>query len=140
MDGQLDVGIIMGVWPKPTVQDVEYGRHGIRLISFEESELDAFLERHPQWAKTSIPAGSYRNQTDEITAVSSYALISCRSDLDEEMVYKLTRVIWEHWDEAAASNVDIKAWMHKEDILHMLDTAPLHPGALRYYREIGLIP
>ena len=55
------------------------------------------------------------------------------------MIYKITRVIWEHYDEACASCKDIGNWMHKEDITSITNAVALHPGAERYYKEIGLI-
>lgn len=139
MDGQIDVFVLMGVWPKPTVQEVEYSKNGIKLIDMDEDKLDNYLSRHPEWAKTTIPAGSYTGQEQDINAVSAYAIISCNESADEEMIYKLTRVIWEHYDEASASCKDIGKWMHKEDITSLTNAIALHPGAERYYQEIGLI-
>ena len=72
-------------------------------------------------------------------AVSAFAIIACNETADEEMVYKLTRVIWEHYDEACASCKDIGSWMHKEDIPSITNAMGLHPGAERYYKEIGLL-
>lgn len=139
LDGQIDVFVLMGVWPKPTVQEVEYSKNGIKLIDMDEDKLDNYLSRHPEWAKTTIPAGSYTGQEKDINAVSAFAIISCNENADEEMIYKITRVIWEHYDEACASCKDIGNWMHKEDITSITNAVALHPGAERYYKEIGLI-
>ena len=137
-DGQIDVFVMMGVWPKATVQEVEYSKSGVKLINMDEDKLSNYLSRHPEWARVTIPAGSYKNQTQDINAVSAFAIIACREDMDEEMVYKLTRVIWEHWEEAGKSYPEIAKWMLKEDILEISKAVPVHPGAMRYYKEIGL--
>ncbi len=139
LDGQIDVFVMMGVWPKATVQEVEYSKNGVKLLNMDEDKLSNYLSRHPEWARVTIPAGTYQNQASDINAVSAFAMIACREDMDEETIYKLTRVVWEHWDEAAASNNDIAKWMNKEDMLKIQDAVPIHPGALRYYKEIGLI-
>jgi len=139
LDGQIDVFILMGVWPKPTVQEVEYSKNGIKLIDMDEDKLTNYLSHHPEWARTTIPAGSYTGQDKDINAVSAFAIIACNETADEEMVYKLTRVIWELYEEACASCKDIGSWMHKEDIPSITNAISLHPGAERYYKEIGLL-
>ncbi len=139
LDGQIDVFVMMGVWPKSTVQEVEYSKNGLKLLNMDDDKLTDYLSRHPEWARITIPAGSYQNQAADVNAVSAFAMIACRQDADEETIYKLTRVIWEHWDEAAAACKALGTWMLKEDILKIQEAVPVHPGALRYYKEIGLI-
>jgi hypothetical protein len=63
---------------------------------------------------------------------------SARMDLDEEVVYQVTKAIWEHVDELH----EAAAWM--KDVISLdkaLELIPmrLHPGAERYYREIGMV-
>lgn len=137
-DGQVDIALAFGVYPKPNIQELE-NTPGIKLISLDEKKLDDFIAENPQWTKYSIPANSYKGQTDDICSVAAYALLSCSAKLDEELVYRMVKVMWECQDEAALSSVEVANWMHIEDVAKIMGAAPLHPGAERYYKEVGAI-
>ncbi len=137
-DGQVDIALAFGVYPKPNIQELE-NTPGIKLISLDEAKLDDFISKNPQWSKYRIPANSYVGQTEEIVSVAAYAIIACRENMDDELVYRLTKVMWEHQEEAGVSSVEVAKWMHIEDVPSIIEAAPLHPGAERYYKEIGAI-
>ena len=61
--------------------------------------------------------------------------IIVRPGLSDELAYKLTKVAWEHWDEVVKATSAAK-WVNAKDIVHMI--APVHPGAAKYYKEIGI--
>ena len=137
-DGQVDIALAFGIYPKPNIQELE-NTPGIKLVPLDEAKLDAFIAENPQWTKYFIPANSYVGQTDEICSVAAYALISCSASLDEELVYQMVKVMWECQEEAGLSSVEVAEWMHIEDVPKIMEAAPLHPGAERYYKEIGMI-
>ena len=62
---------------------------------------------------------------------------SARMDLDEEVVYQVTKAIWEHVDELHEAAAWMKDTVALENALELIPMR-LHPGAERYYREIGM--
>ena len=136
-DGTIDVGFALGTYPKTSLQELE-NSPGLRLISFGE-DLDKYLETNPGWGKFSIPAGTYVGQDTDYETATSWAIMSIASDMDEELVYRLTRVTWENIQEEGEACAAIRNFMKLEDTLKPMGGAELHPGAARYYKEIGLL-
>ncbi|MFM1895517.1 MAG: hypothetical protein RLZZ385_591, partial [Pseudomonadota bacterium] len=88
------------------------------------------------WDWYEFPPGTYPNQEQLIRTVGSPNVLVTRVDIPEEHVYQITKVIWENLstlqDIHGATN-DMRL-----DIAINGLGAPLHLGALRYYREVGL--
>lgn len=136
-DGTIDVGFALGTYPKTSLQELE-NNPGLRLISFGD-DLDKYLETNPGWSKFAIPAGTYEGQTEDYETATSWAIMSIADDADEELVYRLTRVAWENIEAAGEACSAIRNFMKLEDTLEPMAGAKLHPGAARYYKEIGLL-
>lgn len=136
-DGTIDVGFALGTYPKTSLQELE-NSPGLRLISFGE-DLDKYLETNPGWGKFTIPEGTYMGQDTDYETATSWAIMSIASDMDEELVYRLTRVAWENIEEEGEACAAIRNFMKLEDTLKPMSGAELHPGAARYYKEIGLL-
>lgn len=108
----------------------------LTLLQFTQQELDAINERYPLWDWYDFPPGTYPNQSEAVRTIASPNVLAVRSDVDEEVVYQITRTIWENLralQEIHAATHDMKL----ELAVHGLG-APLHPGAIRYYREQNL--
>ena len=89
----------------------------------------------PYYLPDTLPAKTYAFQEQNVPTVATYQTVNVRPGLPDELVYKLCRVIWEHWDEVVKSSPASK-WVKPADAMAMI--APIHPGAAKYYREIGV--
>lgn len=107
----------------------------IRLIPMKPEEQEKVAKTLPYLSSSVMPAKTYSFQTEDYPTVSTYPNLIVRPDLPEELVYKLTKVAWEHWDEVV-KGVSAAKWVSPKDIVHMV--APVHPGAVKYYKEIGI--
>lgn len=136
-DGTIDVGFSLGTYPKTSLQTLE-NTPGLRLISFGP-DLDAYLKGNPGWGKFVIPAETYKGQNGPYETATSWAIMSVSDNADPELVYRLTKTAWEHIEEEGEACVAIKKFMLLENALAPMAGAKLHPGAERYYREIGLL-
>jgi TRAP transporter TAXI family solute receptor len=108
----------------------------ISLLNFTQQDLDAINRRYDLWDWYDFPADTYPNQHEPVRSISSPNVLAVRSDVPEDVVYHITRTIWEN----LAALQDIHAAtrdMQLERAVRGLG-APLHPGAIRYYRERGL--
>jgi TRAP transporter TAXI family solute receptor len=85
----------------------------------------------------SIPANTYEGQKQAVPTASIMNYLVTRQDLDNETVYRMTKSMYENLDQLVAAHNAAKA-IKREDALKGM-SVPLHPGAERYYREVGLI-
>ncbi|KAF5028168.1 NMT1-like family protein [anaerobic digester metagenome] len=107
------------------------------IYSFSDEEIKAICAMNPAYFEFTIPAGTYPNQDKEVKTFAVANYIFCRADLSEDIVYQFTKAIYENADTLKAAHKaagDIKP----ENCVNGL-TVPLHPGAEKYYKEIGAL-
>ncbi len=106
--------------------------------SHEGEAVDKFLGKFRQRAE--IPAGIYKNQVNEGPVMSNDTAvgIAVRADLDEELVYRITRTFWENLD-AITSDAPWAKALDPAYAAKQRGTIKLHPGAARYYKEAGVM-
>jgi TRAP transporter TAXI family solute receptor len=136
-EGQLDAFVIVAGYPTGSVLEL-CASAGCELVPIHGPEVDALLERYPFFAKDTIPAHTYPGVGEtETLSVGAQWLVG--AEVDEDLVYGITRALWH--DNARKLLDD----GHSKGRAITLETAldgiavPLHPGAERYYREIGLM-
>lgn len=108
----------------------------ITILDWTQEALDKINARYPLWDWYEFPPGTYPNQNRLIRTVASPNVLVTRSDIPEEHVYQITRVIWENLgtlQEIHGATNDMRIEIAVQGL-----GAPLHPGALRYYREVGI--
>lgn len=108
----------------------------VTLLTFSQEELNKLNSRYPLWDWYDFAVGTYPNQTEVLRSIASPNVMVVRDDIPEETVYQITKMIWENLGTLHDIHGATKD-MHLESALKGL-AAPLHPGALRYYREVGL--
>src|SRR5437763_3158737 len=91
----------------------------------------------PAYLPGTIPANTYRGQTADVPAVSVQNYLVTHEGVSNDVVYAMTKALWTGLDQLVAAHSAAKAI----DPKHALDgmPVPLHPGAEKYYKEIGLI-
>ena len=94
--------------------------------------------QYPWYVKYTIPAGTYPNQKEAVQTTAIKMLMFCRGDLSEDTVYQLTKSFWEHIDELGKSQKNLKGLKPADAVKDIADV-PLHPGAVKYYKEIGVL-
>lgn len=109
-----------------------------RLLQYTDEELSTILKQNLYYYKTSIPAGTYPGQTKEIKTFGVKCLIGVSSDMDDEMVYRLTKILDESRSRLIESH-DAMQPMEQDDFLCQDLPIPLHPGAKAYYQDAGYI-
>ena len=94
--------------------------------------------KYPWYAKYTIPAKTYPNQDKDVQTSAIKMVMFCRHDLSEDTVYQLTKSFWEHIDELGKAQKNLKG-LKPADAVKDIANLPLHPGAAKYYKEIGVI-
>jgi len=88
------------------------------------------------WVPYTIAAGTYPGQTKDITTIAQPNFLAVNANVDEEHVYLLTKTLYENLGFLSAIHPATKAMSAKKAMAGL--PVPLHPGAARYYKEIGL--
>jgi len=98
---------------------------------------DEILAKLPSYfTRKVIEAGTYPKQTEDCNTVTCKAVLYCAADLDDETVYQITKAFYESGDEIAAAHATGKE-VQLEGCLDGV-TTPIHPGAARYFKEMGM--
>ena len=85
-----------------------------------------------------IPANTYVNQSDDVQTSAIKMVMFCSSDLDDEVVYQLTKTFWENIEELGVAQKNLKG-LTPENAVIDISGLPLHDGAYRYYKEINVL-
>ena len=138
-DGTVDVGLIDAGFPVASVLDLAR-QIPLRLIPYSEEELKALLAKRPFCVRIVIPRGTYPGVDTDTAARGSLTALFCRRDLDEDLLYRLMKALYEHPKEKDAIHPQAKQWK-LENIFRGADYAnqniPFHPGAVKYLEEKG---
>jgi TRAP transporter TAXI family solute receptor len=134
-NGQIDGFAVSGGIPTASIMDVATSAN-IKIIPVDQEVITKIKKDYPFYNEFTIPKGTYKNQNEEIKTVSVANLLVIRQDLPEDFVYNLTKTMYENLPELIATHKAIKD-LKKEDALNGM-IIPLHEGAKKYYKEIGL--
>jgi len=124
----------------PTASITQAAASGdVVLVPYDEDVRQKLIADYPFFRAATIPADTYRGQTEayEGLDVGSMHLITSAS-ADEELVYRITKAIYEHREDVAARHPAGRA-ISAANVVRDTGTE-FHPGAIRYYREIGIWP
>ncbi|MBC2886235.1 TAXI family TRAP transporter solute-binding subunit [Ochrobactrum sp. CM-21-5] len=105
-------------------------------INVVEIPADVIEKIGAPYQVNTIPADTYTGQDKDVTTASVINYLIVRPDLDEELVYQMTKRLFENLDQLAAAHSSAKAI--KLDKSTITSPVPVHPGALRYYKEKGI--
>lgn len=112
---------------------------GARFIVPDAEQITRIQSKHGFLKTLTAPAGSYPGQTTAIVSVGSWSLILTKPDLGDDVAYRLARAL--HRGEAALGRRLAQA--RETTAANTVAAAPrvdaIHPGALRHFREIGLV-
>ncbi len=109
-----------------------------RLIPVAGPAVDALVDTQPYYVHTTIPGGMYRNNPDPIATFGGKATLVARAGLSERIVHTLVESVFGHLEELQRAHPAL-ALLDPEAMAGEGLTAPLHPGAERYFRETGLL-
>lgn len=111
-------------------------RMPISLIPIDGPELMPLLSNSPYYSFVTVPANTYQGVTEAVTIFGVKAFLLSTSTLDEETAYEMVKALMDSFDTLKETYPLLESLI-KEDVLDGL-SIPLHPGAERVYRELGL--
>ena len=135
-DKHIDAFIVTGGVPTSAIMDVAT-QNAIRILPISADILGKLTQKYPFLAGVKIPANSYKGQTEEVPTVAVNAVLIAGSQLKDDMVYNLTKALFENQAELAAAHAKGKELNIQYAVKGV--SIAFHPGAVKYYKEKGLM-
>ncbi|HET8849483.1 MAG TPA: TAXI family TRAP transporter solute-binding subunit [Marinobacter sp.] len=108
------------------------------IVSVDNEATQKLISENPYYRKAVIPGGMYRGTDEDVTTFGVAATFVSSTDVPEDVVYEVVKAVFENFDSFKRLHPAF-ANLQKEEMVSDALSAPLHPGAARYYREVGLI-
>jgi TRAP transporter TAXI family solute receptor len=134
---QLDGAWIMAGIPTAAVTEMCATANG-KLIGMDSALIEKIQKDYPWYAAYTIPAGTYEGQDKDVTTTAVKMLLLTDKALLDDLVYDLTKAFWENVEEVSKAH-SVMNKVTPDMAVKDLSGLPLHPGAAKYYREIGLL-
>ncbi len=140
-DGQLDAYFYAAGTPVAAMIQLDNTK-GMELYSFTDEEVSMANKTVPYYIPSKIPAGTYPGVDYDVNTVAVSGIFVTNANVDEELVYGITKAMWSDTARKLLDNGHSKGKVITiETALDGLDGigVPMHPGAERFYKEMGMM-
>ncbi len=135
-DKQLDAAFITGGVPNPAIQELT-ALSPVTIVAVDAAGARKIMGSYKFYTPFAIPAGTYNGQNSEISALAVKATLIVRKDLDDAVVYNITKALFEKQADLAQAHAKGKELSIEKAVLGA--SVDFHPGAAKYYKEKGLL-
>lgn len=137
-DGKIDAFTWVGGIPTAALTDLA-ATPGIKMKLIDHSEGVAKMAEKfgPIYAEGKIPAKSYPNQTKDASNIIVWNVLVVNADAEEKLIYEITKLLFEKKEELVAVHKDAEAL--SLEIQKQKPPIPFHPGAVKYFKEKGIL-
>ena len=135
-NGTLDACFVTAGVPNSALQELAFTA-GLILIPVDGPEADAICEKYSFYTRTTIPEGTYKGTDTDTEALAIKATLAVSASLDENTVYEMTKALFDNLGELGAAHAKGKEVTARAAVTGI--SVPFHPGAERYFKEIGVL-
>jgi TRAP transporter TAXI family solute receptor len=133
--GLLDVLSYVSGVPFPFLAEID-GKAAIDYIAFSPQEIATLVGAMPELSPSVVPAGTYASLTSDYRTVGMYNFAVAHEDLAEDLVHAIVKAVFENRERLIATSPSARETLAAN--ISRNTVLPFHPGAVRYYREIGV--
>ncbi|WP_321449878.1 TAXI family TRAP transporter solute-binding subunit [uncultured Cohaesibacter sp.] len=137
-DGAMDAFFFVGGYPAGAISELA-SQHDVKLIPITCDEAPKICEDFKFFGPDTIPGGTYEGNADRVNTLSVGAQWVTSADQPEELVYNITKALWNKNTRKLLDAGHAKGKMITEDTALNGVGIPLHPGAEKFYKEAGLL-
>ena len=134
---KVDAIIFQAGHPNGLTQEATTGCRA-RLVRVAGPPIDRLLASHPYYTATLIPGGMYAGNPEDVPTIGTLAVLVTSSDQSDELAYAVVKAVFENFADFRRLHPAL-AKLKIEDMVPSQAVMPIHRGALRYYREAGLL-
>ena len=135
-DNKIDAFFCVAGSPTPAIVDLATSKD-IVILEVDDEHAAILIQNYPFYTQYPITGGSYRGTADDVKTVAVKATYIVSSKLSDDIVYRLTKCLFDNKAQIAAAHVkgeELSPSYAVEGI-----SVPFHPGAAKYFREIGAL-
>ena len=135
--GKIDAMIYAGGHPNGTIQQVT-SFCSTKLVDVSGPVIDKMIAEHPFYSHAVIPGGMYAGNPKQVNTFGVRAVLVASADMDNNTAYEVVKAVFENLENFKTLHPVFSSL----DAQHMVlggDVVPLHPGAIKYFKEKGLI-
>lgn len=136
-DNHIDAFAYVVASPNGSIQEAASACE-VKVIDVTGPAIDKIVASAPYYLKSTIPAGMYKGTEKETHAYGMPAMIVTSAKIDDETVYQFVKSVFTNFDEFKNMHQAF-GQLKKENMTKDGITIPLHPGAIKYYKEVGLM-
>ena len=136
VDGIVDAVSVYGSIPHLVPNEILVRRQ-VNFLPLEDSIAKKMVAQYPGMVELTIKPNSFKNQGYPVKTAGSMTAIVCRPDVPDEVIYKLLKYTWEHRQEMIDAHVVYKDFV--EETVPLGRTVPWHPGAEKFWKEVGVL-
>ncbi|WP_121609522.1 TAXI family TRAP transporter solute-binding subunit [Mesobacillus foraminis] len=131
-DGNIDAAFVTAGTPTAAVEELS-ATEKVVIVPVDADKADALIEKYPYYTKDEVPSGTYKLGS-AVPTVAVQAMLVVKSDLSEDVVYDVTKAIFENLDQVTHAKAE---QIKPENALNGVGI-DVHPGAQKYFDEKGI--
>jgi len=136
-DGHIDAFFALSSVPQSSIMELDFDP-GVRLLSIDGDAMQKALAARPGYVPITIPRDAYGYLGEDVRTMGVPVVLIVHEDVSEDLVYRLAKAFWTHHQDFLEVTPVWKTVTLQNALLGA--SAPVHPGAQRYYDEMGVRP
>jgi TRAP transporter TAXI family solute receptor len=136
-DNKIDAMVYVVGFPNGSIKEATTSCDAV-LVNVEGPEIDALVAEKPYYKKAVIPGGMYRGTDADTKTFGVAATFVTSAKVPEKVIYNIVKAVFENFDQFKKLHPAF-ATLKKEEMIKEGLSAPLHAGAVKYYKEAGLM-
>ena len=136
-DNKVDAIIYTVGHPNGSIQEA-VSTIDAQLVPVTGPEIDGLVADNPFYAKATVPGGMYKGTDSDVTTFGVKATFVTSADVEDDVIYEVVKAVFENFDRFKRLHPAFEN-LTKEEMISGGLSAPLHPGAEKYYKEAGLL-
>lgn len=136
-DNKIDVFAYAVGQPNGSIQEATTTCDAV-LVTVDGPVVDALVNENPYYSAVTIPGGMYRGNDADVNTFGAGATFVSSTKVPEDVIYTVVKAVFDNFDEFKQLHPAF-ANLKKEEMIKDALSAPLHDGAVKYYKEAGLM-
>ncbi|MFV8571478.1 TAXI family TRAP transporter solute-binding subunit [Marinobacter sp. SBS5] len=136
-DGNIDAFFYTVGHPSGAIKEATTSCDSV-VVNVDNKASQKLIADYPYYRQATIPGGMYRGTDQDVTTFGVAATFVSSADVPDDVVYAVVKAVFENFDSFKRLHPAFGN-LKKEEMVADALSAPLHPGAAKYYREAGLI-
>ena len=136
-ENEIDAVVFTGGHPSGSIQNATTACDSV-LVEVSGPAIDKLVADNPYYRYAAIPAGMYRGNPKSVVTFGVEATLMSSTRTDADVIYQVVKAVFDNFDEFRSMHPAFVG-LEKAEMIPDRLSAPVHPGAAKYYREVGLM-